>query len=289
MDNTDDKRGNTQKGNYLWFRSPSRAKKRKRRITKNEKISYTITVLVSLISIAVSTYFVSKYVPEDENKVIQCSKANGKYQKQLMQMPSVAQYLNFLKYIEKKDIQRMWESVCENKQMLWGDKMGMLYQYILTHDYEIKYIIPESETKFHVLLKFTDNVDVSEVSLLKNFHWTKIKDICEMTIPEDLIDEVYAFIEKRFLIEPDYTKDSVRNYIKDYMLNMTMHDFVIQDWRFPVNIASQLQLQLMPTNKLGYYSNMQSHEMLCFVEMEYDAYSNQWKVKTFTTEAISRW
>lgn len=277
----------TQKSRFFFLRKKNGKSAKKRKVTRNEKISYAITIIISLINIAVSSYIVNKYVPEDEGKIIQCSKENGRYQKKLKQMPSVAQFSSYLRYIESRDTIKMWEFTGKNKQNIWGDKMNMLYQYILTHDYELKYIIPESETKFRAWIKFTDNVDDAEVSLLKNFHNTKIKDICETKIPEGLIDEVYHFIENRFLIEPDYTKDSVKNYIKDHMYNMTMHDIVIQDWRFPVNIASQLHLK--PCDKLGYYSNMQSHEMIALVEMDKDTTDNQWKVKTFKTEAISRW
>lgn len=228
MENTNEQIDTSKRPRFFFSRN-QRNTKRKRKITRNEKISYIITIVVSIISIAISTYFVSNYVPEDENKVIQCSKVNGRYQKKLMQLPSVVQFSNYLRYIENRDTTNMWELSCKNKQNIWGNKTNMLYQYILTHDYELKYIIPESETKFWAWVKFTDNVDDAEVSLLKNYHNTKIKDICESKMPEELIDEVYHFIESRFLIEPNYTKDSVKNYIKGYIYNMTMHDLVIQD------------------------------------------------------------
>ena len=287
MDNTNNQTNVSQRPNTFFSRNPKK-KKKKRRVTRNEIISYTITVVVSLISIAVSTYYVNRYVPEDDNKVIQCTKEDGKYQKQLKQMPSVAQFMNHLRYIENKDTTKMWESVTDNKQSLWRDKLGMFYQYILTHNYEVLYIIPETDTRFHVWLRFTDNVDDSEVYLLKKFNSTKMKDLCESKIPEELVDEVFVFLEKRFKIEPEYTKDSVKSYIKYYMYNkMTIKDYVIQDWRFPVNIASDLRLQ--PCVQLGYYSNLQSHSMLALVEMENDTACDRWRVKTFKTEAISRW
>lgn len=34
---------------------------------------------------------------------------------------------------------------------------------------------------------------------------------------------------------------------------------------------------------------MQSHEMLALIEMDKDSIDNQWKVKTFKTEVITRW
>ena len=246
-----------------------------------------LPLFVGIVIGCIATYLLCMSIPESDNQVIQCTKENGKYQKRLMELPSVAQFINFTKYAEQKDTTKMWESLYANKRNLYGDKIRLLYDYSLVHDYEIRYIIPESENSFYVWFRFTDNIDESEIPRLKNYPRTKIKDLYGEKLPEELVDEVYSIIDKRFLIGPDYTKDSVKHFIRDYMNNMSMSDFIYRDWRFPIIIASMLRLK--PCPQLGCYSRLQSHELLSLVEMGYDSTDNGWKVKTWDTKAISRW
>lgn len=285
MDNTNNQTNVSQKPNPIFSRNQKR-KKKKRSMTRNELTSYMVSIVISLMSIGLSIYY-SNYAPEGEKKVIQCTKINGKYQMQLKKLPSVAQFMNHLKYIETKDTTKMWESLYNNKQNTYGgDKLTMLYDYFLTHNYEIKYIIPESEDKFLVWYTFTDFVDPSEVSSIKAFRFTKLKDICEKELPEELIDEVYKYIANRFSVEPDYTKDSVKNLIRNYMNDMSMYDFITKDWRFPMIIAGKLRLK--PCQRLIAPTKLLSSDAVSSVEMVCDS-ANNWRVSRFHTEAISRW
>lgn len=95
--------------------------------------------------------------------------------------------------------------------------------------------------------------------------------------------EIYQFIENRFIVD---NPDEVRNEIGRHLSKMTIRDFVTQDWRFPLNIASKLHLAPRHLNR-SCYDYRQGHDMISEVIMEKE--DGMWKVKKFETIAISRW
>jgi hypothetical protein len=237
-------------------------------------IAWILGIVVNLVF-----YILNNYDPE--NKLISELKIDGRFQKKLKETPSVNAFLDYLSLIEKKDTlnSRKYQPQYNNTMENW------LYSYFLTKKYEIKYIIPdtEDEDKFYAFLTFEDKVTSKEVNKIKQFQNTPVSEIGQPIINEDIITEVYTFIEKRFIID---SVDNVKGYIKDYMSKMTMKEFVIQDWRFPMEIVSKLHLQSKP-HSIIYYDTPQSHTILCKVEMK--CVNQQWKCVQFTTIAISRW
>lgn len=254
---------------------------KRKKIPKHEIVSWVIagvSIIITLFSI---------YEPKIESKVIRNNKPNGKNQIQISNLPYVKAFCEHLHYIEGKDTANLWNYMSNGKKRFWAnDKMNMLYSYFLTYNYDVRYIIPIEDNHFYVFMDFTDDVDIEEVTELKKFSTTCMDDVIKYGIPNELVDEIYAFISNRFTVTPICSIDSVKNYIRHYLNNMSMKTLVTQDWRFPVLIAAKLNLPPNQKSNIRYTSKMK-HTMIAEVHLFKE--NEQWIVDKFETIAISRW
>ena len=242
-------------------------------------------VLPTLIFLGglVGSFVLGRIVPETDSNIIRKNKIEGNNQKAIKKLPSVQAFQEYLSYIVKKDTVQIWNHMSQTYQKSFGSPYKLLYSYYLTKEYQINYIIPISDDHFYAFMRFEDDVISEEVMNIKSYANNSLHNLAKDTIRKNLSDEVFKFINRRFLIDDP---DSVKSNISDYISNMTLNDYVTQDWRFPIHIATALHL---PPKKLerNKQNLSQGHEMVCEVEMEFD--ENVWKVKKFETIAISRW
>lgn len=252
-------------------------------LSKKEVVLSIIIPFVTFVLGIVVSFMLSRFVPESEDKIIRNNKVNGYNQQQIRKLPYINAFLEYLSYIEKKDTTQIWNHMAYSFRKSFGTPKSLLYLYYLTNCYEMKYIIPISEGHFYVCMKFEDDMIYKEVKNLKKFNNTQLRDIIKDTLPKALQKEVFCIIDSRFDVDsPEYVKKE----IYDYMLGMTMNEYVTQDWRFPMIIASKLQLEPKNFGQRQYdYRN--GHNMVCDVEMSQE--DGIWKVKKFETIAIARW
>lgn len=255
------------------------------KFTKKEIIIGIIVPLIMFILGVFGSYIINNIVPDSENKIISINKINGKNQNKIKQLPHVASFLDYLKCIENKDVVRIWDYLTEGQKREFTNKQTILYSYYLTNKYEIIYIMPKDETSFFVFLKFEDCVTDLEINNLKMAHNTIINKVVKEddTIIDGLVKEMYVFLDNRFIINNEI---EVKNNIQNYIRNMTVKNFVANDWRFPMWIAKGMNLE-----PKEYYvdeiNNLQYHYIVSEVVMCKE--NDIWKVDKFKTIAISRW
>ncbi len=229
------------------------------------------------------SFLLSIIVHETETKIIQENKIDGYHQTQIKKIPYIQSFFKYLTSIENKDESQIWNHMTHDLQNSYGHPRNLKYAYYLTNNYDVKYIIPISENHFYVFLRFEDDVVGKEVENIKSYSDTKLANLISDSLPSALQAEVYQFIDNRFVID---NSNQVQNEISNHLNKMTMKEFVNQDWRFPLNIASKLQLAPKPLNS-NCYNYRQGHYMISEVIMENE--NDIWKVKKFETIAISRW
>lgn len=243
---------------------------------------FVVPFVTFVLGIIIS-FLLSRFVPDSETKLIRKNKSNGYYQSQIKQLPYIQSFFEYLTFIENKDTLQIWNHMTHDYQNSFGYSGNLKYAYYLTNNYDVKYIIPISENHFYVFLRFEDDVIGKEVENIKKYNNTQITKLNTDSFPPALQTEIYQFIENRFIVD---NPDEVRNEIGRHLSKMTIRDFVTQDWRFPLNIASKLHLAPRHLNR-SCYDYRQGHDMISEVIMEKE--DGMWKVKKFETIAISRW
>lgn len=262
-------------------------------------LNITMPLIVFLLGVLLATC-----LPEKQSTLVRKNQSGGENQAAITKLPPVKSFLEYLHYVENKDIEKMWDNSSYYRKRDLRSKDDLVYDYYLTSNYEVQYIIPigegnrlseispiaERTFSFYVLYRYEDDVCIAgEVDELKSFHNIGLKKLCDSTYFEPLFDpvveEVYEYVDRRFVID---STENVKNKLREYMLNMTMKEYVTQDWRFPVLFVKQLQLPPKqidripdsPYQKLG-------HSMLSEVVMLEE--DGVWKLSLFRTIAISRW
>ena len=132
-------------------------------------------------------------------------------------------------------------------------------------------------------MTFEDEVVDREVLDLKKFHNTKLANVNDAEVFDNLVEEMFVFLKHRFVII-DETK--IKMDLKNYMMNMTIKDYITQDWRFPINFATSKQLPPKRPERER-FETRQGHEMICEIVMTEE--DGIWKIKKFQMIAISRW
>lgn len=274
-------------------------------LSRLEKKEAKISIALAIIGILVTVLFEFHESPEKEDKIFRKNLIGGENQMAVKQIPAVQSFVEYLEYIENKDTMNMWNlSSSSRRSKDYANIDKMMYDYFLTSDYQVDYIIPIKEENklslnsnspinehtfsFYALLEFEDDVCLDgEVDKLKSFHKTVLKDLCDSASFEQLFDpvveEIYVFLDKRFVID---SAEYIKSELRDYMKEMTLKNYITQDWRFPVLFAQKYKLPPKPQVTPVASYERQGHMILCRVVMiEEDV----WKVKEFRTIAISRW
>ena len=258
-----------------------------KKITKKEFIIGVIVPLVMFILGLLGSYIINIIVPDSENKILKTNKINGKNQNEIKRLPHIASFLNYLRCIENQEIEKTWDYLTEGQKREFSNQQMVRYSYYLTKKYEIIYIIPKDETSFYVFLKFEDCVNDQEINNLKMIHNTSINKFLKDgdTIIEGLTQEIYDFLDNRFIII-NKNELEIKNNIQRYIHNMTVKNFVANDWRFPMWIAKEMNLETKE-RYVDEINNLQHHYILSEVVMCKE--NDTWKVDKFKTIAISRW
>lgn len=274
-------------------------------LSRLEKKEAKISIALAIIGILVTVLLEFHESPEKEDKIFRKNQIGGENQMAVKQIPAVQSFVEYLEYIENKDTMNMWNlSSSSRRSKDYANIDKMMYDYFLTSDYQVDYIIPIKEENklslnsnspinehtfsFYALLEFEDDVCLDgEVDKLKSFHKTVLKDLCDSASFEQLFDpvveEIYVFLDKRFVID---SAEYIKSELRDYMKEMTLKNYITQDWRFPVLFAQKYKLPPKPQVTPVASYERQGHMILCRVVMiEEDV----WKVKEFRTIAISRW
>ena len=250
----------------------------KKRFVINIVLPFITFVIGALAAVLVTCNYFKK-----ESSIIENNRIGGYNQSVVRQLPAVRSFEEYLEYIERKDTTQMWNQCSSTYQSYFGNAMNMLYAYYLTASYEITYIIPVSENSFYAYMRFEDEVLDWEVVSLKEFQNIKISEIDNEYDFEQVLDEMYKLVDSRFVVDSaEFVKEELRNY----MMNMSIKQYITTDWRFPVVFAQHMQLPIKPfdRNRLGIRLG---HYMICFVEMNKD--NDGWKLNSFRTVAMSRW
>lgn len=251
-------------------------------LTKKELFLNVVFPFLTFVLGIVVSFVLSRIVPETEDKIIRKNKIDGYNQKIIKEIPSIQAFQDYLSYIENKDTAQIWEHMSQGYRNSFGTPKNLLYSYYLTDNYNVKFIVPINENKFFVYMRFEDDVIKNEIINIKKFINTPINSINDSML-NVLYKEIYRYIDRRFVIEDE---DFVKDRIKEHVSKKTMHEFVAQDWRLPIHIATELQLPLKSLDR-KVVDYKQGHDMICEVEMESD--NDIWKVKKFEMIAISRW
>jgi len=274
-------------------------------LSRLEKKEAKISILATMIGILVTIIFsVYEFPDKGGNKTFQKNQINGENQSAIQELPPVKSFIEYLRFISNKSTKEMWNHSTISRRDKLKNTDDMMYDYYLTSEYNVIYIIPILEGSkasatspintptfsFYALLEFEDKVLLEdEVDQLQEFDIkTKIKHLCDSasldSIFEPVLKEVYQFVDHRFVIDSaKYVNDKLR----DYMMNMTLKEYITQDWRFPILFAKELRLPFKDYNPGTIYdSRMQKHTMLSRVVMIEDSI---WKVDVFETVALSRW
>lgn len=279
--------------------------KKKWTVTKKEII---LSIIVPVVGAIITIFFSLYDPPEPENKTVLKNRSGGENQIAVLQLPPVQSFVKYLGYIQKKDSVQMWEQSSEfRKNKYNNNRFDMYYDYLLTNNYEVQYIIPKGESNsysengpeygvnrefsFYALLRFEDNVSIEgEVDKLKTLHKTELQQICDSAyfemLFEQVLDEVYRFIDRRFVVD---SAEYVKNELRKYMMNMTLKNYITQDWRFPINFAREQQLHPKKEGSVGGIATNvnQAHTILCNIVMTEEG--GEWKLSKFATVALSRW
>lgn len=253
------------------------------KVTKKEVMLNIVIPIISFVLGVVVSVLITFYIPEQDDKIVRKNRIGGNNQMKIKEMPAVHSFEEYLHYIERKDTARMWNLCTFSWQRHFMNAGNMLYQFYLTSKYEVKYIIPKSDNSFYVYLRFEDEVFEDEVERLKKFHNTRLSEVSIEGDFEQVLDETFEFVNNRFIID---NEEIIKEELKDYMMNMTIRDYVTQDWRFSMNFAQNFHLPMKQEDHTR-ITVRQGHDMICEVEMIKDM--NEWKLDKFQTIAISRW
>ena len=266
---------------------------KKRKENRKRKAVTVFNIIIFIISITSLYYTIRPYLFFEEEQVLRKHKPDGTSQAEIKKLPGVKGFIDHLKEIENKNVEKIWEEqISKNRKLKFSNKpLFFQYDYCLTGKYEIKYIIPlkiaSDRIEFWALLNFEDNIDAREVKNIKQLANTELEEIV-VPVASALVDEIYQILSSRFII----SQDSVaicRNYIKTYVQSMSIKSIVQSDWRFPMLIAKDLKLTMKNQSNIEILSSWetQKHDIWCRVVSVKE--SNKWKVDEFYTEAISRW
>lgn len=274
---------------------------------KMQNTKRAVKVVLNIIAplvIFFSGVLLSTFLPEKESTLVRKNQSGGENQMAIAKLPPVQSFLKYLVYVENKDIAKMWEMSSYYRKNVFGDKDSMMYDYCLTSNYEVQYIIPigegnrlsaingntEHTFSFYALLRFEDDVCIKgEVDKLKHFYGTTLEEICDSrtfdSLFEPVVEEVYEFVDRRFVID---SVEYVKNELTDYMMKMNIKNCIYQDWRFPVLFAKGLQLPLKQVDKSGtaLYERL-GHSLLSEVVMLEE--DGVWKLSRFRAISVSRW
>jgi hypothetical protein len=258
-------------------------------IFKNIGVITIFNVIVLGVSILSLFYAIISYHFPDDKKIIRDQKSEGNQQKIIKKMPYVRVFLQHLKHIEEKNIDIIWDEMLSRKRknIFSNNIYSFACDYLLTHSYNVEYIIPISENidraNFWALIEFNDLISDNEVKEIKSFFNTEIKNSPKVT--NEIIDEVYSIINLRFETGQDV---DIKEKIHSYIQGMTIQSIIEKDWRFPILIAKEMGLNpkeiKFPDNFVG---KTVGHRIWCDVVMVKE--SKKWKVEEFQTIAISRW
>ena len=287
-----------------------------------------LNIMIPLVTFVLGVV-VTNYVPEKGSKTVLKNRIGGNNQQVVRKMPAVQSFEKYISYIEAKDTANMWSQSTLPFQKLFGNAKNMYYQYYLTNKYEVKYIIPISENSFYAFIRFEDDAIEGEMRRLKQFHYSPLAKISNETASDEVLQDVFSFVDNRFSSDSaELIKEELKDYIKlddegifeevleevyvfldnrfvidsaeivkeklrNFMMNMALRDYIIQDWRFPMNFAQVLQLPIkqFEGNRFGSgftgLGARQGHDMISLVEMEKE--KDGWKLNKFQTVAITRW
>lgn len=276
-------------------------------------VKVLLNIMMPLIAFLLGV-LLATCLPEKESTLVRKNQSGGENQIAIRNLPAVRAFEQYLVYIQDKRIEQMWENSSYYRKIVFHDAENMMYDYCLTKKYEVQYIIPigvghrfsskrseenrlsperlinEHTFSFYALLRFEDDVCIEgEVDKLKSFHDIELEKICDSDyfekIFEPVLEEVYDFIDRRFVID---SGEYVKNELKNYMMNMNMKNYIIQDWRFPVLFAKDLQLPLKQKDKsdAALYERL-GHSLLSEVVMLEE--DGVWKLSRFRAIAVSRW
>lgn len=270
-----------------------------------EKRETKISIVLAVIGILVTIFSLVYERPEKWDRTFRKNLVNGENQLAVQKLPPVQSFLEYLRSIETKNTLKMWNQCSDYRKtndLIDTDKM--MYDYYLTSHYTVLYIVPlvegsQSNSKnpsnahtfsFYAILEFEDDVQSEgEVDKLKSFdNTTKLEQIRDSSKFEPLFEsvllEVYEFLDKRFIID---SAECVKNKLREYMMKeMTLKEFITQDWRFPIIFAYENKLPPRPTRHTAAYDR-QKHKILSEVVMIEE--DGAWKVNNFKTVAITRW
>ena len=112
-------------------------------ISRLEKKEAKISIALAVIGIIFTVIFEFHEPAVKEDKIFQKNLIGGENQMAVKQIPAVQSFVEYLDYIENKDTMKMWNlcsSTRRSKDYANIDKM--MYDYFLTSDYHLKYIVP---------------------------------------------------------------------------------------------------------------------------------------------------
>ena len=262
-------------------------------------LNILMPLIVFLLGVLLATC-----LPEKQSTLIRKNQSGGENQEAIKKLPPVKSFLEYLDYIVNKDTAQMWNNSSSYRRNRLGNSNDLMYDYYLTSGYEVQYIIPigegsraslvnpktEHTFSFYALLRYEDDVCIEgEVDRLKSFNNIELRNICDSEYFEPIfnqvLDEVYEFVDNRFVIDSvEYVKDE----LMDYMMKMSMKNYITLDWRFPVLFAKDHQL---PSKRIDRFSGAlyqrQGHSILSEVVMLEE--DGVWKLSKFGAIAVSRW
>lgn len=262
-------------------------------------LNITMPLIVFLLGVLLATC-----LPEKQSTLVRKNQSGGENQQAIKKLPPVRSFLEYLSYVENKDTAQMWEMSSYYRKRDLVSEANLVYDYYLTNNYKVQYIIPigegdrlseispiaEHAFSFYVLYRFEDDVCVEgEFDKLKSFHRTTLEEISDSPVFESLfepvVEEVYEFVDRRFVID---SSELVKGELRKYMKEMTLREYINQDWRFPVLFARRLQLSTKHYERHpGALCQRLGHSMLSEVVMLEE--DGVWKLSRFSTIAISRW
>ena len=262
-------------------------------------LNILMPLIVFLLGVLIATC-----LPEKQSTLVRKNSSWGENQMAIRKLPPVRCFLEYLNYVEEKDTAQMWNKSSQYRRSHIRNVNDLVYDYFLTNNYEVQYIIPigegnrlseissktEHTFSFYALLRFEDDVCVEgEVDKLKNFRRTTVENICNSRAFDSLfkpvVEEVYDFVDRRFVID---SAEVVKKELRDYMMDMTIRDYVDKDWRFPIFFAKEHQLlpKQEGSNGMALYERL-GHLILSEVVMLEE--DGKWKLSRFRTIAMSRW
>ena len=105
---------------------------------RKEILTGFVVPFVTFVLGIIISFLLSRFVPEQETKIIRNNKCNGLYQVQIKQLPYVQSFFEYLTYIENKDTSQIWNHMTHDYQNSFGYSGNLKYAYYLTNNYDVK-------------------------------------------------------------------------------------------------------------------------------------------------------